>query len=52
MIKGNYKIVVRYDTPEFNKDDNKVMIDLDTIKFNNGNVRMDLHGDIKVLSPA
>jgi hypothetical protein len=50
MIKGNYKIVIRFDNSEFNPDDNKVRIDLDTIKFNNGNVRMDLHGDIKVIT--
>ena len=49
-IKGNYKIVIRADTPEFNTDDNKVKVDLDTIKFNRGNVHMDLHGDIKILS--
>jgi hypothetical protein len=50
MIKGNYKIVIRFDNSEFNPDDNKIRIDLDTIKFNNGNVRMDLHGDIKVIT--
>jgi len=50
MIKGNYKIVIRFDNSEFNPDDNKVRIDLDTIKFNDGNVRMDLHGDIKVIT--
>ncbi len=50
MIKGNYKTVIIFDNPEFNADDNKVKIDLDTIKFNNGNVRMDLHGDIKIIS--
>lgn len=50
MIKGNYKIVIRFDNSEFNPDDNKVRIDLDTIKFNDGNVRMDLHGDIKVVT--
>lgn len=50
MIKGNYKIVIRFDNSEFNPDDNKIRIDLDTIKFNDGNVRMDLHGDIKVIT--
>lgn len=49
MIKGNYKIVIRFDNSEFNPDDNKVRVDLNTIKFNDGNVRMDLHGDIKVI---
>lgn len=49
MIKGNYKIVIRFDTPEFSTDDNKVKVDLDTIKFNDGNVRMDLHGDVKII---
>jgi hypothetical protein len=49
-IKGNYKIVIRFDKSEFNTDDNKVKIDLDTIKFNDGNVSMDLHGDVKIIS--
>jgi len=50
IIKGNYKIVIRFDTPEFSTDDNKVKVDLDTIKFNDGNVRMDLHDDVKIVS--
>ncbi len=50
MIKGNYKIVISFDKPEFNTDDNKIKVDLDTIKFNNGKVRMELHGDIKIIS--
>jgi len=49
-IKGNYKIVIRFDKSEFNTDDNKVRIEPDTIKFNDGSVRMDLHGDIKLIS--
>jgi hypothetical protein len=50
VIKGNYKTVIRFDNPEFSTEDNKVKIDLDTIKFNNGNLRMDLHGDLKIIA--
>lgn len=50
MIKGNFKIAIRFDIPEFGTDDNRLLINIDSIKFNDGEVNMHQHGDIKIIS--
>lgn len=49
-IQDDYKIVIRFDAPEFNGDDNIIQIDPDTIHFNNEVVRMDLDTKVSVVS--
>jgi hypothetical protein len=50
MIKGNFKIEIRFDVPEFGKDDNLLNVNIDSIKFNDGKVHMHQHGDIKIIN--
>lgn len=50
MIKGNFKIEIRFDVPEFGKDDNLLNVSIDSIKFNDGKVHMHQHGDIKIIN--
>lgn len=50
MIKGNFKIEIRFDVPEFGKDDNLLNVNIDSIKFNDGEVHMHQHGDIKIIN--
>jgi hypothetical protein len=50
MIKGNFKIEIRFDVPEFGKDDNLLNINIDSNKFNDGKVNMHQHGDIKIIN--
>jgi len=52
MIKGNFKIAIRFDVPEFGSDDNRLLINIDSIKFNDGKVNMHQHGDIKIIPAA
>ncbi|HEX9320214.1 MAG TPA: hypothetical protein VF884_14870 [Nitrososphaeraceae archaeon] len=49
MIKGNFKIAIRFDVPEFGSDDNRLLINVDSVKFNDGKVNMHQHGDIKLI---
>jgi hypothetical protein len=50
MIKGNFKVAIRFDVPEFGSDDNRLLINIDSIKFNDGRVNMHQLGDIKIVS--
>jgi hypothetical protein len=52
MIKGNFKVAIRFDVPEFGSDDNRLLINIDSIKFNDGKVNMHQHGDIKIVSAS
>lgn len=50
LIKGNYKVVVRHDMPEDSEDDdNRLFVDVDSIKFNKGKNDIYQHGKIMIL---
>lgn len=51
-LDEKYKMLLRYDIPEYNDQKNPIHIETESIKVNGGNDGIDIHGRIRIVFPG